>query len=142
MGIDDVARPQMKFEVVIVDDETAVSKMMSMTLEKNGFHVKTYTSAYDALQALKIQKPHLLISDIGLVGMNGFELYREAIKIHPDLQIIFSSGNIYELDSKGLTAGMQLTLDNFLQKPMSCQQLVERAEYFCKKSLLTDTHKN
>lgn len=134
MGIDDVAQPKKQYEIFLVEDESSVRDVTSRLLGKFGHKVYAFEDAKSALDALKLKKPNLLISDIRLYGLNGFELYHLATQIYPDLQILFSTGSYHGLNFDDLIRGTTLTKENFVPKPLEINRLKERVRYFCEKS--------
>ena len=62
--------------VFIVDDEPDARELLSRILESQGARVTSFASAKDVLEALKTSRPTLLISDIGMPGMDGHQLIR------------------------------------------------------------------
>jgi len=134
MGIDDVTQSNKQYEIFLVEDEPAVRLVTSTFLKRFGYNVREFVDAKTALVAMQTKKPNLVISDIRMDGLNGFELYRLATKIYPDLQILFSSGSYHGLDLDKMIRGTKLTHENFVPKPLKFDLLKERVRYFCEKS--------
>ena len=66
--------------VLLVDDEQALLKATSVGLKDRGFTVHTADSGELAIQAIRSLKPSIVVSDLAMPGMNGFELYQEVKK--------------------------------------------------------------
>ncbi len=66
----------MKFSVLVIDDNPANLKLARLVLTTDGFEVETADSAESALATLRERKPHLVLMDIALPGMDGLELAR------------------------------------------------------------------
>ncbi len=71
--------------MLAVDDEPAVTTLISRVLKKEGFEVLTAASAEEGLELARSNPPDLLIVDKNLPRMNGFELLREVRALHPDV---------------------------------------------------------
>ena len=110
---------------IILADDNADMRNYVKNLLSHQYHVITAFNGNDALQKMKQSKPELLISDIMMPVMDGFELLTEVRK-HPDLKsipVIFLSARAGE-ESKveGLDAGA----DDYLVKPFSARELIVR----------------
>jgi DNA-binding response OmpR family regulator len=66
--------------VLLVDDEQSLLKATSIGLKDRGFKVQTADSAELAIKAIQSLKPSIVVSDLAMPGMNGFELYQEVKK--------------------------------------------------------------
>ena len=110
--------------VLIVDDESDVLYFLEIILKSHGYRV---LSARDAETALDMISPvpgsiHLLFSDIGLPGINGFELIRLARQIQPGLKTILCSGYT---DGSLKTRMAEQGIDGFVAKPYSGNALLQ-----------------
>jgi DNA-binding response OmpR family regulator len=74
---------QRKIRIFLVDDEWDVSLFYKTGLEQNGFLVDAFNDPVQALSSFKAGKYHLVLLDIKMPKMNGFELHREIGKIDP-----------------------------------------------------------
>ena len=66
--------------VLLVDDEQSLLKATSIGLKDRGFNVHTAESGELAIKAIQRLKPSIVVSDLAMPGMNGFELYQEVKK--------------------------------------------------------------
>ena len=66
--------------VLLVDDEQSLLKATSIGLKDRGFKVQTAESGESAIKAIQSLKPTIVVSDLAMPGMNGFELYQEVKK--------------------------------------------------------------
>ncbi|MCW9047468.1 MAG: response regulator [Gammaproteobacteria bacterium] len=78
--------------ILIVDDEEALSHMLSDTLSNEGYQVLEANSAARALGILKSTKVDLMISDIIMPGMGGFELVDKVNELYPRVKIQLVTG--------------------------------------------------
>jgi DNA-binding response OmpR family regulator len=66
--------------VLLVDDEQSLLKATSIGLKDRGFKVQTAESGESAIKAIQSMHPSIVVSDLAMPGMNGFELYQEVKK--------------------------------------------------------------
>ena len=116
--------------VMIVDDEPHVIRILRLTLEREGYRVESANDGVEALQKLDTFTPDVLISDIQMPGMDGRTLCRtarERIRQQPFLILVMTS--MTALEERDWVS--QLDNTQFLEKPISARQLVARlADYF------------
>jgi DNA-binding response OmpR family regulator len=109
--------------VLAVDDSASIRKLVELTLRREGFDVVTADSGLTALAALARRRPDLLLLDVMLVALDGFQLCR-VIREHPrysDLPIIILSGRETEADRE---AGLRAGVSAYLTKPFRPEQLL------------------
>ncbi|MFW2569703.1 response regulator [Legionella sp. 29fVS95] len=118
--------------ILIVEDSPTQCATLSYLLEKNGYQHVVKTNGREALQAVEQQKPNLIISDVLMPEMDGFELCR-AIKDDKNLKdipiILMTSLEGIEEIGKGLEAGA----DNFIYKPYKPEFLLHRIQLILKR---------
>ncbi len=76
------------FKIFIIDDEEGYCQILSAILRKEGYTVRYTTQPKEALNKLKAEKFHLLISDLKMPEISGLDLLQQALQIEPDLQVI------------------------------------------------------
>mgnify|MGYP001121474039 CR=1 FL=1 len=81
-----------RHSILIVDDEPALLDLTTEILESHGYLVYRAESAKEALELLKKQSVDLLISDVVMPGMNGYQLAAEVSKLYPAIKIQMVSG--------------------------------------------------
>lgn len=114
----------MKAKILIVDDEPAIVEMLSYNLQK--LHYQTLC-AYDGPQALQLvrsESPDLLILDLMLPGMDGFEVCRE-LRHDSQIPIIMLTARDEEIDR---VVGLELGADDYVVKPFSVRELMARVK--------------
>jgi len=81
--------------VFVIDDSKYHNIILEKLLEVEGYTVQTFTNGLKLLNQLKNNKPHLIISDIEMPGMNGFELFNEIKKIPAakEVPLLYISSN-------------------------------------------------
>ena len=108
--------------IALVDDDKNILASVSMLLEQEGYHVRTFTDGASALSALSATPPDLAILDIKMPRMDGLELLRR-LRQNADLPVIFLTSKDEEIDElMGLNAGA----DDYIRKPFSQRLLLER----------------
>jgi DNA-binding response OmpR family regulator len=108
--------------ILIVDDSASVRKLVELTLRRSGYSVISAISGVSALATLAETRPDLILLDVMLVSLDGFQLCR-AIRNHPDfteIPIIILSGREGETDRQ---AGLAAGVDAYLTKPFKPNQL-------------------
>ena len=108
--------------VLIVDDEPDVKLALKIALEENGFEVDAFDDPVIALDNFRKGVYDLLILDIKMPKMHGFELYREIRKIDSQVKICFlTAGEMYY----GAYADI-FNENQFIRKPIENKELVNR----------------
>ena len=107
-------------KIMIVDDETDVISVLEIVLEENGFEVDTFENPIVALKSYRAGVYDLLILDIKMPEMDGFELYDQIKKIDDNAKICFlTASEMYYKNSR------KLDKDLLIQKPIANEDLVE-----------------
>src|SRR6201993_449701 len=108
--------------IALVDDDKNILASVSMLLEQEGYHVRTFSDGAAALTALTTTPPDLAILDIKMPRMDGLELLRRPPQPGA-LPVIFLTSKDEEIDElMGLNAGA----DDYVRKPFSQRLLLER----------------
>jgi DNA-binding response OmpR family regulator len=118
----------MNKRVLLVDDEPDLNLTLKMTLEENGFKVDSFTDPLSALKNFKEEAGmyKLLILDMKMPQMNGFELYRQIKKIDDKVKVCFLTAG--EMDYEQFRKELIPALDNncYIQKPIENEMLIRR----------------
>ncbi len=110
--------------IALVDDDKNILTSVSMLLEQEGYHVRSYADGASALTALSATPVDLAILDIKMPRMDGLELLRR-LRQNGDLPVIFLTSKDEEIDElMGLNAGA----DDYIRKPFSQRLLLERVK--------------
>lgn len=117
-------------QVLVVDDEEAILEFVSYNLRKEGYEVTCATDGDEAV-ALASQHPYdLVILDIMLPGMDGFEVCRR-IRAHSEVPLLFLSARDTELDK---VVGLELGGDDYLAKPFGIRELQARVKALLRRA--------
>jgi two-component system, OmpR family, response regulator ChvI len=110
--------------IALVDDDKNILASVTMLLEQEGYHVRSYTDGASALSALSATPPDLAILDIKMPRMDGMELLRR-LRQNAEVPVIFLTSKDEEIDElMGLNAGA----DDYIRKPFSQRLLLERVK--------------
>jgi two-component system, OmpR family, response regulator ChvI len=113
--------------VLIVDDEQMITTPLKLGLERAGLAVTAFNDPLKALEGVKHERFDLIITDIRMPRMNGFELYREIRKHDPDSPICFLSA--FEIEDTEFGRMFPNTKAHiFLKKPISMKDLIKRID--------------
>jgi two-component system KDP operon response regulator KdpE len=109
-----------KKRVLVVDDQPMVLKFIEIDLKLRGFEVVGATSGNEALELMKTVKPDIILLDMIMPGINGFEMLKE-LRIFTDLPVIaFSAAP--ENQDEALRCGA----NDFMHKPFNPDDMVRR----------------
>ncbi len=111
-------------KILIVDDEPSIVDNISFALETEGFLTQSCATGSDALAELETQHFRLIILDIGLPDMNGFDLAKQ-IRSNSQIPIIFLTARSNEIDR---VVGLELGGDDYVTKPFSPRELSARVK--------------
>ncbi len=114
-----------KKAVLFVDDEEMVLEVGSLMLQKLGYSVLTASEGQEAIEIFKNNKVAIVILDMRMPGMNGYEIYHQLKKIEPKVKTLLASGYTGDHSEKGL---ISIGFDGFIQKPFDLKQLSDKIE--------------
>jgi DNA-binding response OmpR family regulator len=130
----------MSARILVVDDDPEIREAIGIVLEANGYEVVTAEDGIDGLNKIKDEKPDLLILDLLMPRLDGFGVCKElkdprwAKYGHIPIIILSSvredaSKRRYELET-----GLQLDVDDYVEKPIEPSVLMERVVRLLKKA--------
>jgi len=122
-------------KILVVDDEDTLRDMLEYNLKREGYAVLT---AAEGTQALKIafeERPDLIILDIMLPGMSGFDVCR-AVRKQLTVPILMLSAREEEIDK---VLGLELGADDYITKPFSLRELLARVRAMLRRSEILRT---
>ncbi|WP_424814610.1 response regulator transcription factor [Roseococcus sp. YIM B11640] len=108
--------------IALVDDDRNILTSVSMTLEQEGYQVRTYTDGESALQGLMSKPVDLAVLDIKMPRMDGMELLQR-LRARSAMPVIFLTSKDEEVDE---LMGLRLGADDYITKPFSQRLLLER----------------
>ncbi|HSJ83792.1 MAG TPA: response regulator transcription factor [Acidimicrobiia bacterium] len=111
-------------KVLVVDDEVKIARLVRDYLTEAGFEVTLAANGPAALAAARSQRPDLVILDLGLPGMDGYDVTRW-IRAQSSIPIIMLTARSEETDR---IVGLELGADDYVVKPFSPRELVARVK--------------
>jgi two-component system response regulator ChvI len=111
-----------KQTIALVDDDRNILTSVSMTLEQEGYAVRTYTDGESALQGLTARPADLAVLDVKMPRMDGMELLQK-LRQRSTMPVIFLTSKDEEVDE---LMGLRLGADDYITKPFSQRLLLER----------------
>lgn len=117
-----------KGSILVVDDEPDIVITLRTVLERNNFKVDTYTEPLQAIKDFEINAYNLLILDIKMPRMNGFELYRELKKIDENIKVCFLTAlsELHDYDAFKKEVFPKTGQRYYVQKPIENDEILER----------------
>jgi DNA-binding response OmpR family regulator len=115
---------QAPYNVLIVDDETAIVEVLSTYLDDEGFRVSVARDGEEAVRAVRRERPDLVLLDLSLPAMSGIEVFR-AIRDDSDIPVIMVTSRVNEVDR---VVGLELGADDYIGKPFSPREVVARVK--------------
>ena len=111
----------------MVDDEQDVIYAIKKVLENSGFVVDSYNDPTLALSNFKLGLYDLLLLDIKMPKMNGFDLYQRIRKIDSNVKICFlTASELFYEEYRRLDAYPTLDKEHFIQKPLRTEELIRQ----------------
>ncbi len=121
--------------LLIVDDEDNLRSMLSAALRHNGFEITTASNGREALTAIAERNPDLVVLDVMMPELDGFEVCRRLRADNNATPVLFLTARDGTEDKvRGLTLGG----DDYLQKPFSLEELVARATAILRRAGATN----
>jgi len=120
-----VSRPRLR--ILVVDDETKIRQFLKESLELHGFEVNTAASGLDALEQLKTQTIHLILLDLMMPVMDGYEVYH-LLKENPstrDIPVLIVTAKGERTDR---ALGMEGPTYHYVTKPFELEQLLSKIQ--------------
>lgn len=114
----------MKTTILIIDDDKKLNKLLKDYLSDFGFHTETATHPDEGLRKLRHKSPDLVILDIMLPGMNGFEVCKKIRQSHT-VPIIMLTARGEPMDK---VVGLEIGADDYVPKPFEPRELVARIQ--------------
>ncbi len=110
--------------VLIVDDDARLREYMRVNLELGGYSVREAESAEGALAAIENQAPDLVLLDVVMPGVDGWQLLRRLEERHGSIPVIMFSGQV---DESGAAEAAERGARGFVGKPFDPEELLARA---------------
>ncbi len=119
-------------QIMLVEDEPSISEVVTLYLKRAGFQVEAFDDGAKALEKLQQNLPDLLVLDLMVPNVDGYEITRW-LRDRSDVPIIILTARRSEADR---IAGLEMGADDYVVKPFSPQELVSRV-----RAVLRRTHR-
>jgi len=121
-----------KKKILIIEDTEFMKKLISDVLKEAGYEVVTASSGEEGLQKVREEKPDLVLLDVVMPGMDGFEVCRilredESNNLMPIIMLTAQENEDHKLE------GLELGADDYIIKPFNSRELVSRVRYTLKR---------
>lgn len=128
----------MKYRILVVDDEKDIQEIIRLNLLPEGYDVSVCSSADEARESMKKNRPDLIVLDIMMEGTDGYEFCRELrqTKEYKTLPILFLSAKSEEFDK---VLGLELGGDDYLTKPFGMKELKARVKALLRRTSRSET---
>jgi DNA-binding response OmpR family regulator len=114
-------------QIIIVDDEPSIVVPLEFLMQQNGYDVLAARTGEDAVELIRKNIPDLVLLDVMLPGISGFEVCK-IIRLNPEwekIKVIFLTDRKSEMD---IAKGLKLGADDYLTKPFSNAILVNKVK--------------
>lgn len=116
--------------ILVVEDESAIADTILYALRTDGMLAEHCTLGGDALERLRADRPDLVVLDIGLPDINGFEVCR-TLRTFSDVPVIFLTARHEEIDR---IVGLEIGADDYVVKPFSPRELAARVRVILRRT--------
>lgn len=126
------------FNILVVEDDPHARKLMVMVLQQNNYHPIPAKDGLDALEIMDHQQVDLVITDIMMPNMDGFELVRTLREGDATLPILIITAKEAMQDKK---KGFQIGTDDYMVKPIDEEEMLLRVQALLRRSQIVSAHK-
>ena len=126
-----MTQPDHNATILVVDDEESLTDLVSSALRFAGFEVRTESNGFDALRTIKSEAPDLIVLDVNMPELDGFEVCRRIRRDGLQTPVIFLTARD---DIDDLRVGFRQGGDDYLTKPFSLEELGLRIEALLRRS--------
>jgi DNA-binding response OmpR family regulator len=126
----------MKIKVLYIEDEPFLGRIVSETLQQQGFEIKLVADGGAVMVALNEYEPHICVLDIMLPNVDGYTLCGQIKAVKPDLPVIFLTARS---ETSDLVKGFESGGTDYIKKPFSMEELIARIN---NQLLLMTNHKS
>ena len=120
-------------KILVVDDESDITELITLYMERDGFVVHSTDNGEDAIRMARELQPDLILLDISLKSIDGFEVCKQ-IRTISNVPILFIS---CKSDDTDIIHGLTVGGDDYMTKPFSPSQLVARVKAHLRRQSVT-----
>jgi DNA-binding response OmpR family regulator len=114
----------MNDQVLVVEDETTLRETLEYNLARQGYTVHTAANGYTALELARQHRPDVIVLDVMLPGLDGFEVCR-ILRKEMNVPILMLTARTDEVDT---VVGLEMGADDYITKPFSMRELLARVK--------------
>ena len=122
----------MSLKVLVVEDEPVLLETLAYNLQKQGYEVLTAADGYQAIALARKERPALLVLDLMLPGVDGFEVCR-ILRQEMSAPILMLTARAEEVDK---VVGLEVGADDYMTKPFSMRELMARVKALLRRERL------
>lgn len=122
----------MSLKVLVVEDEPVLLETLAYNLSKQGYEVLTAADGYQAIALARKERPALLVLDLMLPGIDGFEVCR-ILRQEMSMPILMLTARAEEVDK---VVGLEVGADDYMTKPFSMRELMARVKALLRRERL------
>lgn len=123
------------YKILIADDEEDIVDIISIYLESEGYEVITASDGFETLEKAEYESPHLIILDIMMPKLDGFEVCRRIRAEMPTPILILTARRTEDVDK---VIGLELGADDYMIKPFDSRELVARVKALLRRTYRED----
>ncbi|RAP38917.1 DNA-binding response regulator [Candidatus Marinamargulisbacteria bacterium SCGC AAA071-K20] len=127
----------MKKRICVIEDEKDIVRLLSYNLSKEGYEVLSYGSGENAFEFIKTNKPDLILLDIMIPAMDGFEVCKK-LKANQETESIPIIMLTAKTEEANIVTGLELGADDYITKPFSIAVLIARVRTSLRRSVKSD----
>ncbi len=120
----------MKSGIYILDDDKNITEILSLYFKKEGYFVKEFNTGADLLASLYLDSPNIIIMDIMMPGMDGYDVLKEVRKTS-NVPVIMLSAKGETLDK---VLGLELGADDYIVKPFDPTEVLARVKAILRRT--------
>ena len=123
--------------IYFVEDDTNIYELIDTTLKLNGFETRGFYEPLEMIETLKIKLPDLLVLDLMLPNMNGYDVIKlfKAVPSYQNIPIIIVSAKFTEND---IVMGLDLGANDYITKPFGIKEFVSRIKSNLRKKVIVE----
>ena len=133
MARNGAAKPEAR--LLVVDDEPNIIELLSASLRYAGFEVETARSGPEAVRVARVMNPDLLVLDVMMPGMDGFDVVRRLRADGVRVPVLFLTARDSTEDK---ISGLTLGGDDYVTKPFSLDEIVARIQAILRRTMQAD----
>jgi len=123
--------------ILVIEDDEGLRSTLEMSLSSEGYRVVTAANGREGIRLAAEKAPHVVLLDVMLPGLNGFDVCRELRRARFDGPIMMVTGRTEEVDR---VVGLEIGADDYLTKPFGQRELVARIRVHLRRGYSASGH--